>query len=269
VNSKSTGAPARDYRSNLLDVDGLSVRIGNTQVCRGLDLNLERGQCWGMLGRNGSGKTTLLRTLAGLRAPERGQIRVKGKRVKELPRRVLARTVGVLFQENSESFPTTALESVLMGRHPYLAPWQWEGRSDRWIALRALSRVGLEHAWFRSTDTMSGGEQRRIAIARLLAQSPQIAFLDEPTNHLDLGQQIRVLDLLAGRVRHGERAMLMVLHDVNLALRYCDHLLLLFGDGRVSQGKSSEIATEAALGELYRRPVSLISGPHGPLAIPG
>ena len=234
---------------------GLDVSIGPHVVCRDLDLQIEDGTCWAVLGRNGSGKTTLLRTLAGLHVPDRGQVLLDGSPLDDHPRREVARRLGVLFQEYQDAFPGTVLETALIGRHPYLQAWQWEGEADFSAARRALQQVGLDSFEDRGVTTLSGGERQRLEIATLLTQDPWLMLLDEPTNHLDLRHQIEILSLLSGSAAAGARTVIMVLHDPNLAARFCDHVLLLFEDGECAHGPAARLLTPEHLERLYGHPV--------------
>lgn len=252
-----------------LVAERLSVHIGTVAVCRQLDLCIDSGQCWGILGRNGTGKTTLLHTLAGLRRPAAGRVTLDGCDLRYLPRRSAARRIGLLPQEHTDAFPASVLETALIGRHPHLGPLQWEGSRDCRLAREALQRVGLEAMAAREVTTLSGGERRRLGIATLLTQDPELLLLDEPTNHLDLHQQIHVLDLLRQKARRAGAALLIVMHDLNLAARYCDHFLLLFGAGKALQGTASEVLTQAALERLYGHPLHRLQAAHGPVWVPG
>jgi iron complex transport system ATP-binding protein len=198
-----------------------------------------------ILGRNGSGKTLTLHTLAGCARPRRQRDSGWRTALAALPRRRIARRIGVLLQDLEESFTTTALESVLVGRHPHLAPWQWEGREDERIARAALLQMDLSGFAERRTDTLSGGEQRRVAIAGLLAQEPDVYLVDEPTNHLDPHHQLAVLALLRDLASRGA-SIIASLHDPTLAARFADRVLLLFGDGAWRLGPAAEILTAGA-----------------------
>ncbi len=246
-----------------LETQDLTVSIAGKEVCRDLNLALARGQCWGMLGRNGAGKTTLLHTLAGLRPPAAGYVRLNGRDMNNLLRRTVACTVGLLLQDSADPFPATVLETVLIGRHPHLGFWQWEGPQDLHIARHTLQMMELDGMEARLVNTLSGGERRRLAIATLLAQDPELYLLDEPTNHLDLHHQVTLLELLIRRTREDGKALLMVLHDINLAARYCDHLLLLFDHGQALCGPTDEVLRQDTLSRLYGHPVVPVPLPDG------
>jgi iron complex transport system ATP-binding protein len=219
-----------------------------------LELTLQPGQCWAILGANGSGKTTLLHTLAGLLPPAGGEVKLDDQAIEEMPRRRVAQQLGLLLQESHDPFPTTVLETALTGRHPHLGRWQREGKEELALAREALSAMDLEGMEGRMVQTLSGGERRRLAIATLLTQAPRLLLLDEPLNHLDLRHQQALLQRLTGLADEG-RTVAMVLHDPNQALRYCSHALLLYGDGSWQSGESETLLTAERLGHLYHHPM--------------
>lgn len=240
---------------------GLDLGIAGRPLVNDLSLDLQPGQCWGLLGPNGAGKTTLLHGLAGLRPLQAGQVTLDGRPLQALPRRHIAQHLGLLPQEDATAFPSSVLDQVLSGRHPHLGPWQWETAEDLALAHHWLDTLDLAACASRLLDTLSGGERRRVAIATLLTQSTDILLLDEPNNHLDLAHQMAVLKLLGELTRQPDRprTVMMSLHDVNLASRFCDHVLLLFGDGRHLSGPTPEILTRDVLEALYRHPFRMIT----------
>jgi iron complex transport system ATP-binding protein len=230
------------------------VRAGARRLVDRLDLQFPRGEFTAILGRNGSGKTLTLHTLAGLRKPQEGAVEYNAMSLDTMSRRDVARSIGLLMQDLEESFVTTALEAVLIGRHPHLKTWQWESADDERIARDALTRVNMQDFAARTTDGLSGGERRRVAIASLLAQSPDVFLLDEPTNHLDPHHQVAVLDLFRQQANAG-RTVIATLHDPTLAARFADRVVLLFGDGRWKSGATRETLTAESLSELYLTPM--------------
>ncbi len=232
----------------------VSVRVGTRALVDELSVDFVPGELVAILGCNGSGKTLTLHTLAGLRSPHAGSVHLDGVPFSQLARRAVALRVGLLAQDIEDAFVTTALEEVLIGRHPHLSLWQWETKEDERIAREALAAVGLSDFADRRTDTLSGGEQRRVAIAALLAQRPGIFLLDEPTNHLDPHHQLRVLGLFRD-LALGGNTVITTLHDPTLAARFADRVLLLFGDGRWSAGPVREVLTAANLSTLYNSPM--------------
>lgn len=232
----------------------VSVRVGARALVNDLSVEFSAGEVVAILGCNGAGKTLTLHTLAGLRAPHTGSVHLDGVPFGEVGRREAALRLGLLAQDIEDAFVTTALETVLIGRHPHLSLWQWETKEDERIAREALAAVELSDFAERRTDTLSGGEQRRVAIAALLAQKPGIFLLDEPTNHLDPHHQLRVLGLFRDLACAGS-TVITTLHDPTLAARFADRVLLLFGDGRWSAGPVREVLTAQSLTTLYDSPM--------------
>ena len=237
-----------------LAAHNVGVRAGARELVRGLSLEFAPGEVVAILGRNGSGKTLTLHTLAGLRAPQAGAVRLGGTPLPHIKRRALALRLGLLPQDLEDAFVASALETVLIGRHPHLALWQWETAEDERLARAALAAVDMSEYAARRTDTLSGGEQRRMAVAALLAQQPDIFLLDEPTNHLDPHHQLAVLGLFRSLASAG-RTVITTLHDPTLAARFADRVLLLPGDGRWSLGPVATTLTATALSELYVAPM--------------
>jgi len=244
-------AVANDTSSRAaVECAALDVAIAGRTLVKNLALAIERGSVTCVLGCNGAGKTLTLHTLAGLRAPQAGRVSVAGRDLAAWPRKELARELGLLAQTTEDAFPSTVLEAVLIGRHPHIDFWHWESEQDKSIARAALSAVGLLDLEQRDIATLSGGERRRVAIATLLAQDPNVLLLDEPINHLDPHHQIEVLRLLRTRAAEG-RTVIMSLHDVGLATRFADHALLLFGNGDWLHGPVADTLTEGTISRLY------------------
>lgn len=217
-----------------------------------LNLTIEPGQTWGVLGPNGAGKTTLLHTLAGLLPARHGQVMLSESPLTEMKRRDIARQVGLVFQERQDSFPATVMETALIGRHPWLSPWESEQGEDQARAQKALAAMDVDHLSDRLLDTLSGGERQRVAIATLMTQEPNIWLLDEPTNHLDLHHQVKVMNLLRDQAQSG-KAVFMCLHDLNMAARWCSHVLLLYTNGDACWGAVEDMLVPGALERLYNQ----------------
>lgn len=256
----------------LLGVEGLSLQMGGRWLCRELSFRLDVGECLVLLGPNGAGKTTLLHTLAGLHTPQSGEVKLAGRLYARWPARAAARCRGLLAQRQPDHFAASVLETVLIGRHPHLGRWSQESEEDQAIALNALAAVGLAEFAGREVLSLSGGERQRVAIASLLAQTPQLMLLDEPLNHLDLRYQIAILDLLRARVHEGVSdqrcAAVLVLHDINLAARYADRVILLDGKGGVVAGTRAEVMRSELLSAAFSHPLHSVSGPHGNFFVP-
>lgn len=242
---------------SVLTIDQLGIDVAGHELLQPFSLQMESGQCWAVLGINGVGKSSLLHTLAGLRPTQQGLIKIAGQPLASYPPRQRARLVSLLFQHQQEYFPCTVLESVLIGRHPYLSPWQQEGDDDQQRALTALEQVGLDGFATRQVGTLSGGELQRVALARVLTQDCPVMLLDEPSNHLDIHHQMHSMTLLQQLTRNG-KLVVMALHDVNLALRFCDHVLMLMPNGEVQAGPVEPLLTADHVSALYQHPIEFI-----------
>jgi iron complex transport system ATP-binding protein len=254
--------------SDLLVAHGLSLRVAGKAVCRDLELAIRGGESWALLGRNGVGKTTLLHHLAGLRDDHDGEITLGGDRLRGLAPRARARRVALLLQHSNPGFGASVLETVLAGRHPHLATLQWEGADDLAIARRAIDDLGLGGLASRSLTTLSGGELRRVEIARLLTQQCPLTLLDEPLNHLDLAHQATCLQVLEAQCVTPQRALLMVVHDLNAAYHACGHWLVLDGDGAWHAGPRELLSDPALLSGAYGHPITRIDTDAGPVFRP-
>lgn len=244
------GAKSSEGTAVLFESRGIDVCIGQRTLVRGLDLKVDRGSMLVILGPNGSGKSLSLHTFAGLRSPKAGELRISGRPLTHWPRRALARVMALLPQNVEDPFPASVIETVLLGRHPHIARWQWESARDFAIAADALAAVGLAGYEERDVLTLSGGERRRAALAAVLAQTPRIFLLDEPTNQLDPNHQLEALELLRERADAGA-AVIVTLHDPNLAVRFADTALLIGRGGDWQCGNVAEILTAQHLSALY------------------
>lgn len=254
---------------SLLSTRQLHVRVADKIVCQDLQLQVEPGQVWGILGRNGVGKTTLLHTLAGLREADAGDILLQQQDIRQMGRKQLAQKLGLLLQHHEDAFPVSVLETVLGGRHPHIDLWHWETADDHAMARRALQAVDMLDMQHRQVDQLSGGERQRVAIATLLTQDPQLYLLDEPNSHLDLNYQISLLQTLTGHARQQQRSIVMSLHDINLAARFCSHILYLFGEGRSESGSVAEKLQVEQLTMVYGHPINRTSTDNRDVFWPG
>ncbi len=230
------------------------VAVAGRRLVHGLEFAAGAGEFVALLGRNGVGKTLTLHTLAGLRAPAAGRVLLDSRDLADWGGRERARRIAVLPQLTDDPFPSTVLETALIGRHPHLPFWQWEDAGDHAAARTALAAVGLDAVAGRAVDSLSGGERRRLDVATLLAQDAAVCLLDEPTNHLDPRHRHEMLALFRARANAGG-LVIAALHDPTLAASVADKALLLFGDGRWRYGEAAEILSAGNLSELYEVPV--------------
>ncbi|MEX0963657.1 MAG: ABC transporter ATP-binding protein [Pseudohongiellaceae bacterium] len=238
-----------------LDIQSLTLQIANKTLCRDLSVRIQENERWALLGKNGAGKTTLLHSLIGQRTTAAGSILLDGQNISSLKQRELARKVGILFQQGIEALPATVIETVMLGRHPHVQSLFRDDEEDSAIAEQALIAFDLELLRERPVDSLSGGEMQRLALAMLLAQTPEIFLLDEPSNHLDVAFQVRLLSVLTNKVAQNSASLIMATHDINLAARFCENIILLLEGGNSLVGKSIEVLTEKNLSNAYGCPI--------------
>ena len=244
-------------QQTLFSCQGLQVGVAGRTLVDDLDFETNGGELIAVLGQNGSGKTLTMHTLAGLRNANAGAVSIYGTDATRMSRQDIARQLALLPQHVDDIFPATVLDTAMIGRHPHIGRFSWESEQDFEIAAGALSSVGLRALGSRDVLTLSGGERRRLAIAQVLTQQPQIYLLDEPTNHLDPQHQLDALQLFRDNANKGA-SVIASLHDVNLAVRYADRCLLLYGDGRWDLGNADDILDEARLSEVYDTPMEAV-----------
>lgn len=236
--------------SATLEARRLAVDYGRGPVLEGVDLRIETGEFVGLLGRNGSGKTTLLRALLGLVPESRGEVLLDGAPLARFGRRQLARCVAWVPQEAERAFAFRVREVVAMGRNPYLGRFAPAGDHDREQIEGALALTDLTELAERPITELSGGEWRRVLIARALAQETDLLLLDEPTASLDLAHQLEVLELLQALARDG-RCVIASLHDLSLAARWCDRLVVLADGAVAASGRPAEILSPERLAAWF------------------
>ena len=232
----------------MLRTQDVSFAYGSArEILQQISFDLEEGCCLALLGNNGAGKSTLLKCLNRIQEPKGGVVEVQGQNVRAMKRGEIARSMAYVAQQ-SESCQLTVFDSVLLGRKPYMRMNPTE--RDLAIVRRAMERMGLGPFALRYTDELSGGELQKVVLARALAQEPQILLLDEPTSNLDLHNQHEVLRVVSQIAKTDHMAVVVVLHDLNLALRYCDRFLLM-QDGRVYRYGDAAVLTPEAIGDVY------------------
>ncbi|WP_037266882.1 ABC transporter ATP-binding protein [Roseivivax halodurans] len=244
-----------------LRAEGITAGYGRSLVLRDLDLSLPASGICAIVGANACGKSTLLRCLARLLRPDRGQVLLDGRSLRDIPTRELARRLGLLPQSPTAPDGITVADLVGYGRHPHQGILsRWSAADDRAVAA-ALEATGSADLADRSVDELSGGQRQRAWIAMALAQDTDILLLDEPTTFLDIAHQIEVLDLLVDLARERGTRIVMVLHDLNLAARYADHLIAM-REGRVeAAGAAAEVLTEAMIERVFELRSRVIADP--------
>jgi ABC-type cobalamin/Fe3+-siderophores transport system ATPase subunit len=250
----------------MLEVHNLSVRYGTRQVLKNISFDLQPGSILAVIGPNGAGKTTLIRAISGITPLESGEIRVKEHALNKLSVSDRARFIAVVPQARNLPPAFSAWETVLLGRTPHL---NWLGQisaSDEAIARQAMQRTQTLELASRPVGELSGGEQQRLLLARALTQAAPILLLDEPTSHLDLQFQLSLLDQVRSLARQDGLAVLVVLHDLNLAAHYADRAALLVQGELRALGPTAEVLTPELLSPVYHVPLEIFRA--GPSQLP-
>jgi iron complex transport system ATP-binding protein len=229
----------------------VSFAYRGAPVFTGLDLTVDDGEMTAVLGPNGSGKTTLVRLAVGHLEPSAGAVTVRGTRLTALGSRERARAISVVPQESHLAFDFKVNEVVLMGRAPHQGILGIDGEDDREIARESMEQTGVAHLAERRFRELSGGELQRVVIARALAQRPRLLLLDEPTAFLDLKHRLSVYALLGQFNRELGITVVVVSHDINLAARHCDRVVLLHRGSVAGDGPPDEVLTVENLREVY------------------
>ncbi len=210
----------------LLNTHNLTLGFGNRTFVENLSMQFEPGEVWGIFGPNGAGKTTLLHALAGLHCANAGAVSLDKKLIHQMRSKTRAKKIGVLLQDTDFPFPSTVLDAAMIGRFPYQRHWLYDHEDDKQAVLEALKKVDLQDFIDRDVQTLSGGEKRRLSLATLLAQDPDIFLLDEPTNHLDIEQQLQLFEIIKHQAREFNKTIIMILHDLPFIKRYCEKLIV-------------------------------------------
>lgn len=234
----------------LLQGTDLVAGYGGHQILAKVSLSLAAGEFWGILAPNGAGKTTLLKTLAGVLPVLGGDLLFGGKEFAKLSRREAAQQIAVVGADVPHT-EYTVEQIVFMGRFPHLQRLQAPGRQDYLLVEEAIETVGLWEKRQRRCRELSQGERQKTVIARALAQEPKLLLLDEPTAHLDLYNQAVILGLIRKLTQECGLAVAAVLHDINLALQFSSHLLLLHGGTVLAQGNTADLLTAKMLHKMY------------------
>lgn len=261
---------AVDTTTHRLEARSLTLAYADTAVVDGLDLVVPPGEVTVVVGANACGKSTLLRGLARLLKPRGGTVLLDGEVLHRLPTRQVARTLGLLPQNPIAPEGVTVSDLVGRGRHPHHGPFgRWTAADEQAVAEALVLTDTLQLA-DRVVDELSGGQRQRVWIAMALAQGTDLLLLDEPTTYLDVAHQVEMLDLLADLNARRGTTIVMVLHDLNLAARYADHLVALRHGRVVASGTPAEVVTEEVVRTVFGLESRVIDDPvsHTPLVVP-
>jgi len=235
----------------MIEVNSISFRYFENWVLRDISFQVGKGEFIGVIGPNGSGKTTLLKILCRLLSPQIGEVRFESVPLSRMSRTDIAKRIAVVAQETYPLFPFRVIEIVLMGRSPYLGHLMFERERDLEIARKAMEWTEIVPISERPIDELSGGERKRVFIARALAQETEVILLDEPTANLDIHHQIEFLDLILTLNQERGLTILMASHDLNIASEFCDRLILLQKGGVYQIGTPEEVITRENIESVY------------------
>ncbi|MCR2826694.1 ABC transporter ATP-binding protein [Microbacterium sp. zg.Y909] len=256
--------------AHTLTTESLTLGYGDRTVIEGLDLEVPPGRITAIVGANGCGKSTLLRALARLVAPQAGQVLLDGRSLRSRPTKEVARTLGLLPQSPVAPEGIAVADLVGRGRHPHqklLSRWS---ERDYAVVAQALHDTGTTELADRPVDELSGGQRQRVWIAMALAQETDVLLLDEPTTFLDVSHQIEVLDLLTDLNRNNGTTIVMVLHDINLAARYADHVFAVRSGQVVASGAPADVITADLIRDVFALEALVVPDPvsGSPLVLP-
>ncbi len=232
-----------------LKVSGVHFAYKDKEVLRDISFEVKPGELLGLLGPNGVGKTTLLKCINKIHAPKSGDIFVNGYRIDTLSERMIAHHLSYVPQSAHSNFPITVLDTVMMGRYPFLNFKVTQ--KDKTIVFNLLERMGLTDMAFRQINRLSGGERQRVFIARAIAQEPKVILLDEPTSNLDMSHQLETLKLLRKTIQENKIAAVMTIHDLNLASMFCDKGLMLKDKKVYAYGTCQDVINEVNIKAVY------------------
>lgn len=242
-----------------LRIVGLEFWYNSTKVLDNVEFGVGEGELLSIIGPNGAGKTTLLKVIARLLKPRRGIVYIDGRSLWELKPREAARRIAYAGTITSNGFQVTVLDYVLTARYPHHSGIVlWEREEDVRIAEKALRRLGVEHLASRRLDQLSSGELQRVVIARILVQEPEVILVDEPTAFLDLKHRLEVMEILHRLVLEDEKTVIAAVHDLELAAKYSDKIILLHEGRIIAAGKPEEVLTEENIREAYGVDVRIV-----------
>ena len=235
----------------MLKLENITVAYHENIVLEGINFQLEDSEFLGIIGPNGSGKTTLLRVITGVKHPVSGKVMLDGENITSMSRKKIAQIMAVVPQSSFIPVLLTVEDVVMMGRYPHQKKRFTITDEDIKVVEKAMEKTDIIGIRNRLVSELSGGERQQLIIARALAQEPKILLLDEPTANLDVKHQMKILNLVKSLVREGKITAIMVIHDLNLSIRFCDRVILLYNHKIYSQGEPKNVITQKNLKTVY------------------
>jgi iron complex transport system ATP-binding protein len=245
----------------LIQVEKVGYRYNHQWVIKGISFEVGQGELIGLIGPNGSGKTTLLKCMDRLLIPQEGKVLWQSESLSKLSQNMIARNMALVSQESSLIYAPTVLETVLMGRYPYLKRFQLEGPKDFLMAEEAMDRTQIRHLENRSLAELSSGERQRVYLARALCQEPKVLLLDEPTAFLDIQHQVGILDLISKLNLQKDLTILIASHDINLTAQYCQRLVLISQGQIETIGPPAQVIREEIIEKVFKTRVAVDENP--------
>lgn len=264
----SPTAPS-DIRASRLHAEAITVGYDESPIIDGLTTQIPDGSFTVIIGPNACGKSTLLRALSRLLAPREGRVILDGKEIARLPAKEVARRLGLLPQTAIAPDGITVADLVGRGRYPHQGLLRQWADADEHAVREALDATGIQDLSARRVEELSGGQRQRVWVAMVLAQQTDLLLLDEPTTYLDIAHQVELMELFA-RLNRGGRTIVAVLHDLNHAARYADHIIAMRQGRILAAGSPSQVVTSARVEEIFDLPNVVIDDPvtGGPLVVP-
>lgn len=247
---------------NSIEVKNLRFSYKKDLVLKDISFDVKKGMFLSIVGPNGSGKSTILKLLNNIYYPKSASIQIEGKDINKFKKKELARKIALVPQDTAINYEFTVEEVVLMGRHPYKGRFEKENSDDYKLVEEALKLTNTYELKDRIITELSGGERQRVLIARALAQDPSIILLDEPTAHLDINHQIEILTLLKKLNKDRATTIVLVIHDINLGIRYSDEIIMLNKGKILGRGKPERVITKANIKEAYNLKVEIDRNKH-------
>ena len=246
-----------------IKTENINVTLEKNNILKGINIEVDNKEFVGIIGPNGSGKSTLLKCIYRILKPSEGVIKLDGIDMKNISIKESSKKLSVLSQHNNYNFDFTVKEIVLMGRAPYKKFMERDNKEDYDIVNDALEKIDMLEFKDRSFQSLSGGEQQRVILARALAQKPKCLILDEPTNHLDIKYQLSLLNI----VKSLNLTIISAIHDLNIASMYCDRLFVMKNGRIVGMGTPQEVLTKEFIKEIYDIDVEIVYDSKGDLHI--
>ena len=251
----------------ILQTQTINFSYDQDTVLHSISMNVSPGEFVGILGPNGSGKSTLLKLLGGVLKPDSGQLYFKQNHYHKYQRKKLAQSITWVPQEHPMIFPFKVSEIVLMGRHPYLSAFTFEGDEDIEIARSAMELTQTLQFAQRNFNEISGGEKQRVVIAGAIAQEPELMILDEPTSALDIKYQIQILNILKQLNENQQTTIILAMHDLHLASKFCTRLILLDEGEIFKDGATEDVLQKEPIEKVYGVKVHVIHDQNGNIII--